>query len=99
LVSSWWCVAAAYDWTDQRGKWAWELVWTSYQNRLLAYNLDAALTNRPAGYAPDALVFRFLNNNDTGNRFITDHGPELTRVATVLLLTLPGIPCIYTGDE
>jgi glycosidase len=90
---------AAYDWTDQLGKWAWELVWDSYKHRLLTYNLDAALTNRPAGYHPDALVFRFLNNNDTGKRFITQHGEGMTRVATALLLTLPGIPCIYTGDE
>ncbi|HLE51175.1 MAG TPA: alpha-amylase family glycosyl hydrolase [Anaerolineales bacterium] len=90
---------AAYDWTDQLGHWAWELVWDSYKHRLLTYNLHAALTNRPDGFHPDALIFRFLNNNDTGTRFITSHGEGMTRVATTLLLTLPGIPCIYTGDE
>jgi glycosidase len=90
---------AAYDWTDQLGKWAWELVWDSYKNRLLTYNLEDALTNRPTGYHPDALIFRFLNNNDTGDRFITRHGEGMTRVSTALLLSLPGIPCIYTGDE
>ena len=89
----------AYDWTDQLGHWAWRIVWEDYKYKLLAYNLTAALTNRPNGFHPDALIFRFLNNNDTGERFITRHGEGVTRVATALLLTLPGVPCIYTGDE
>jgi glycosidase len=89
----------AYDWTSQLGKWAWGLVWDSYKNTMLAYNLDSALSNRPDGYHPDALVFRFLNNNDTGERFVTQHGEAMTRVSTAMLLTLPGIPCVYTGDE
>ena len=90
---------AAYDWTYQPGGWAWKIVWDAYKYRLLNYNLTDALTNRPEGFHPDALIFRFLNNNDTGERFITRHGEAVTRVATALLLTLPGIPCIYTGDE
>src|SRR5215216_3019264 len=89
----------AYDWTDQLGVWAWKLAWDAYKYRLLAYNLTDALTNRPDGFHSDALIFRFLNNNDTGERFITRHGEGVTRVATALLLTLPGVPCIYTGDE
>jgi glycosidase len=89
----------AYDWTDQLGKWAWQVVWDTYKLRLLAYNLTNALTNNRGGFHPDALIFRFLNNNDTGERFITRHGEGVTRVATTLLLTLPGVPCIYTGDE
>lgn len=88
---------AAYDWTAAVGKWAWELVWDS--KTLLTYNLHSALTNNEQGFHPDALIFRFLNNNDTGTRFITDQGEEMTRVATALLLTLPGLPCVYTGDE
>jgi cyclomaltodextrinase len=89
----------AYDWTHQPGGWAWSVVWDAYKYRLLSYNLTYALTNRPEGFHPDALIFRFLNNNDTGKRFITRHGEGVTRVATALLLTLPGIPSIYTGDE
>ncbi len=90
---------AAYDWTYQPGAWAWKVAWETYKFRLLAYNLTDALTNRPEGFHPDAVVFRFLNNNDTGRRFITRYGEPATRVATAMLLTLPGIPCIYTGDE
>jgi cyclomaltodextrinase / maltogenic alpha-amylase / neopullulanase len=89
----------AYDWTYRPGGWAWEVVWSAYQYRLLSYNLTEALTNRPEGFHPDAVIFRFLNNNDTGKRFITRHGEGVTRVATALLLTLPGVPCLYTGDE
>jgi cyclomaltodextrinase len=89
----------AYDWTDQLGHWAWQVIWDTYKLRTLSYNLTDALTNGRDGFHPDALIFRFLNNNDTGERFITRHGEGLTRVATALLLTLPGVPCIYTGDE
>jgi glycosidase len=89
----------AYDWTAQLGHWAWEHVFGSCENTLLTYNLHSALVNRPDGFHPDALIFRFLNNNDTGTRFITIHGLGMTKVATAMLLTLPGIPCLYTGDE
>ncbi len=88
---------AAYDWTDELGHWAWEKVWEDSSH--LTQRLHAALTNEGKGFHEDALVFRFLNNNDTGARFISNHGEGLTRVATALLLTLPGVPCVYTGDE
>jgi cyclomaltodextrinase len=94
---------AAYDWTDQLGRWAWGGFWGEGAEKAetprLIENLKRALKNEPEGYHPDALIFRFLNNNDTGTRFITTHGEEMTRVATALLLTLPGVPCIYTADE
>ena len=89
----------AYDWTGRPGGWAWEIVWNAYKYRLLSYNMTTALTNPPDGYHPEAVVFRFINNNDTGKRFISRHGEGVTRVATAMLLTLPGIPCLYTGDE
>jgi glycosidase len=44
-------------------------------------------------------VLRFLNNNDTGPRFITTYGVGCYRAAMAMLLTLPGIPCLFTGDE
>ena len=94
---------AAYDWTEDLGRWAWGGFWgeqaEKVESRHLVERLKNALLNGPEGYHPDALIFRFLNNNDTGTRFIQTHGEPLTRVATALLLTLPGIPCIYTADE
>ena len=94
---------AAYDWTENLGNWAWARFWGDQAPKTdtaqMIKQLKVALLNEPEGYHPDALIFRFLNNNDTRTRFITTHGEELTRVATALLLTLPGIPCIYTADE
>jgi glycosidase len=49
--------------------------------------------------ATDATVFRFLDNNDTGARFITRYGLARTKVSAALLMTLPGIPELFTGDE
>jgi glycosidase len=84
---------AAYDWTLTPGSWAWQEVWDSPTQR--AACLRRALA-RPPG---PVRVLRFLNNNDTGARFIARHGPGLLRAATVLLFTLPGLPALYSGDE
>jgi cyclomaltodextrinase / maltogenic alpha-amylase / neopullulanase len=86
---------AAYDWTDQLGQWAWEGVFDAATPGALVDALDSAL----ASYRPGHLVFRFLNNNDTGPSFVARYGTDITRVASTLLLTLPGIPCVYTGEE
>jgi cyclomaltodextrinase / maltogenic alpha-amylase / neopullulanase len=83
----------AYDWTDDLGRWAWEDVFSDRDQ--IASRLDRAL----AADARPGQVFRFLDNNDTGPRFVSRYGPALTRAAAALVLTLPGIPCIYTGEE
>ncbi len=89
---------AAYDWTDELGIWAWADVFAG--DAPIPQALRRALTNSDGnGYHPDSLIFRFLNNNDTGPRFITTHGVDCYRVASAMLLTLPGLPCFYTGDE
>jgi cyclomaltodextrinase / maltogenic alpha-amylase / neopullulanase len=94
---------AAYDWTDRLGEWAWRDAFE--EGAPTAARLRAALiASRPVeADAPmprsDALVFRFLNNNDTGERFVTRYGVERTRLAATMLLTLPGLPLLYTGDE
>jgi cyclomaltodextrinase len=88
---------AAYDWTDELGQWAWHDVFEDPDG--VPARLHAALTNEGRGFHEQARVFRFLNNNDTGKRFITRYGITMERVAAALLLTLPGLPCIYTGQE
>ncbi len=88
---------AAYDWTIKHGEWAWIDVWTAPDQ--LVERLDAALTNDGFGYGEDTLIFRFLNNNDTGERFVAQHGVGMTRVAAALLFTVHGTPGPYTGDE
>jgi cyclomaltodextrinase / maltogenic alpha-amylase / neopullulanase len=44
-------------------------------------------------------VLRFLDDNDTGARFLTRHGPAVTRLAATLLFALEGLPTIFTGDD
>lgn len=87
----------AYDWTWELGEWAWQSAWDDPQRT--AELLRDALTNEGEGFDDDALIFRFLNNNDTGERFVTKYGAEKVPVAATLMLTLPGVPCVFTGDE
>lgn len=83
---------AAYDWTDQPGEWAWA---GAFATDAPAMHLRKLLERADS----DMRTFRFLDNNDTGRRFFTRHGKAVTRVALAMLLTLPGIPCIYMGEE
>jgi glycosidase len=84
---------AAYDWTGKLGEWAWQEAFDDAPNtaRRLRSAIEASLS--------DSLVFRFLQNNDTGPRFRSRYGLGRTRVASAMLLTLPGIPVLYTGEE
>jgi glycosidase len=88
---------AAYDWTNELGQWAWRDVFSG--ERQPGKVLIDAITNEGQGYRAGTLVLRFLNNNDTGPRFVTTHGMDCYRAAMAMLLTLPGIPCLFTGDE
>ncbi|QKT03750.1 alpha-amylase [Ectothiorhodospiraceae bacterium 2226] len=88
---------AWYDWTGRLGQWAWDEAFADGAVELA--RLRAALTHPAVPPAAAARTLRFLNNNDTGARFISRHGLALTRVAAALTFTLPGIPLVYTGDE
>ena len=84
----------AYDWTDEPGKWAWK---PAFENPEKAgQHLHQAITKNQDN--PEH-VLRFLNNNDTGERFITRYGRTATRTAAALQHTVPGVPLVYTGDE
>lgn len=86
-----------YDWTDHPGEWPWENLWTFPQE--IQPLITPTLTNRGNGYPRDAIVLRFLNNNDTGERFVDRHGVKLTRVASALQFTVAGLPLLFAGDE
>jgi cyclomaltodextrinase / maltogenic alpha-amylase / neopullulanase len=87
---------AAYDWTEKLGEWAWQEAFADEQHT--AERLRTSLRDSQA--LPSSMIlFRFLDNNDTGPRFITRYGPERTRIAAAMLLTLPGLPSLYSGDE
>lgn len=90
---------AAYDWTSRLGQWAWDGVFAPAGGMPDLARLRAALTNDGKGYPEHTLLLRFIDNNDTGRRFITRYGVGETRAAIELLFTLPGIPLIYLGDE
>lgn len=86
---------AAYDWTPKLGEWSWAGVFE--EPAKAGARLRAALERCDA--TPANQVARFLDNNDTDQRFVTRHGPALTRAATVVLHTLPGVPLLFTGSE
>jgi cyclomaltodextrinase / maltogenic alpha-amylase / neopullulanase len=67
-------------------------------DRFKANALRTALTNRGRGYHEDAVILRFLENNDTP-RFIAHHSLDQTRMAAGLLFSLPGVPMLYYGQE
>lgn len=87
----------AYDWTKQLGHWAWASAFTFPEEA--GALLAPLITNGRKGYAPGAIVMRFLNNNDTGVRFIDQYGSSMTKVAATLQFTVPGMPEMFAGDE
>jgi glycosidase len=84
----------AYDWTHDLGQWAWTSAFGFPQE--VGTLLKPVISHK---YAPNALVMHFLNNNDTGIRFVDQYGVGMTKVAATMEFTLPGIPEMFAGDE
>jgi glycosidase len=90
---------AAYDWTSRLGEWAWQNVFGPPGSLPDLARLRHALISNDAGPGQRIPVLHFLNNNDTGARFVTRHGIDQTRDAAAMLFTIAGLPLVYAGDE
>jgi len=71
-----------------------ELLTTAWDASVIAGYVDRYLAALPAGAWPNWV----LGNHDTP-RVATRLGPAQARVAAMLLLTLPGTPTLYQGEE
>jgi alpha-glucosidase len=71
-----------------------ELLTAAWEARGIAGYIDRYLAALPAGGWPNWV----LGNHDTP-RVASRVGPAQARVAAMLLLTLPGTPILYQGDE
>ncbi len=85
----------AYDWNLHHGD------PVNIQNMFDIISLDD-LHDRIVNYGfpppPYKYWFRFLENHDEA-RYIAGHSRDETKMAAALLLTLPGVPLIYAGQE
>jgi glycosidase len=91
--------AAGYDWTNTIGRWAWHAPFRIDEDTT-EVDVPALRTALETSHAAHCVrVVRFLDNNDTGARFITRRGHALYDAALTLLFTLPGLPTLFTGAE
>ncbi len=60
--------------------------------------LDYHIRNDGAEFPPWKRPLRFLENHDE-SRYISIAGPERTKLANTLLMTIPGVPLVYAGQE
>jgi cyclomaltodextrinase len=84
---------SGYDW------WFLTAMKDALSNNTLVHELDSALTYySSASYPAYVRPFRFIENHDE-SRLISLFPMEKVRLAATLLLTLPGVPMIYAGQE
>jgi len=76
----------------------WKALWSSLKDSN-PHEVAWALTRHAAGMASSGyLPWTFVGNHDV-TRIATQVGQRDAVVAVALLMTLPGMPCIYYGDE
>ncbi len=61
-------------------------------------SLHNLVTNYGVSYPDYHFPFRFMENHDE-TRYISFNTPQQTRLASSLLLTIPGVPMLYAGQE
>jgi len=103
----------AFDWAPGEGwvsQWYWEIDyrdwWTGQQLTIFnALNpqdrvnrLRNVLNNYGTGYAENALILRFIGNNDM-IPFLRNHNLTQTKMVATLIFTLNGVPMLYNGQE
>ncbi|SDR20378.1 alpha-amylase family glycosyl hydrolase [Natronobacterium texcoconense] len=60
--------------------------------------LEAATAPRREGFPEWSLHMRYVENHDE-TRYLEECGPQAQRAAVTAVLTLPGVPMIYYGQE
>ncbi|RJP61584.1 MAG: T9SS C-terminal target domain-containing protein [Ignavibacteriales bacterium] len=84
---------AAYDW-----KWFGAIKGVVTETQSID-NLNKWITSYySSGFPQNALTFKFLENQDE-ERFIKAYGIGSTQVSAIQLLTTPGVPMLYAGQE
>lgn len=98
---------AAYDWTKDTNwvsQWSWQYEFDKLNNHTIFNHPSVVVRKQLLRKAlfdnqdRAGLVLRFLENNDM-HRFISNHSPEITKMAATLLFSLPGLPMLYNGQE
>ncbi len=71
-------------------------------DQLFSNSTPSGLHDRISNYGTDwpdyKFPFRFIENHDE-DRYISLKTPEQTKTAATLLLTIPGVPMLYAGQE
>ena len=77
----------------------WKALWSSLKDAN-PHELAWTLQRHEAGLASSSgyLPWTFVGNHDV-TRIATQVGQHNAMVATSLLMTMPGMPCVYYGDE
>ncbi len=84
--------SVAYDWGTNIGEWAWSGAFSKHA--VATAPLESALAATPL-----TPPLRFMEDNDTGKRFISSYGLNATRAAAAMLAALPGMPLLFSGQE